>query len=310
MSTRESKTVMTVTGPVFAEELGFTQIHEHLFARPNSSEIDPDLILDDFQKARKEIEIFKAAGGGTIVDAGVVGWGRDPESCRKVSEVTGINIIMTTGFYKDEFLPQWALNSDEDSLTGFMLKELREGIGDTGVFPGVIKVALSSTERFSKIEEKLLHSAAKTHLESGGTPVNVHCEQGKNGVQTLRLFERLGVGVNRVALSHIDLNLSFSYYQELLEMGALLSFDHIAHHGRPDEFYIPILHQIRNRYGVDQLLFSLDLGRKSYWKSYGGKIGLDYLLTSFLPHLKIAGFSEEELYRIMVLNPAKYLAGA
>ena len=80
------RAVITVTGPVPEEELGFCQSHEHLFiAKGRSFEENPALWMDDISKIRQEAARYRRAGGGTLVDAQPVGCGRMCQNLRGIS---------------------------------------------------------------------------------------------------------------------------------------------------------------------------------------------------------------------------------
>src|SRR5271170_1361707 len=119
--------VMTVRGPIEPRKLGITMMHEHLlvdltrfFAEPSSGDEkkhahEPvtmealgwirtheanhleNLRLDDEALAIKEVDSYKRAGGGAIVDVTPRGIGRDPSGLKRVAEKTGINVIAGTG---------------------------------------------------------------------------------------------------------------------------------------------------------------------------------------------------------------------
>ena len=123
------KKINTVLGEKSAEELGIVTPHEHVFINlsaffdkhpvygvqdPETEKVkmehlgtlnlDPyalkdNLVMDDYATQKKEIEYFKKAGGGTIVDLTLPGIGRDPVALKKLAEETGLNIIMGTGYY-------------------------------------------------------------------------------------------------------------------------------------------------------------------------------------------------------------------
>lgn len=55
---------------------------------------------------------------------------------------------------------------------------------------------------------------------------------------------------------------------------------------------------------ANQILLGLDITRERM-KSYGGVIGLDYLMNSFVPLLKKAGIGDEVIAKFMIHNPAR-----
>ena len=71
-------TVMTVTGPVPAEKLGYTLMHEHLFLDLSADYWDNNRFLNDPELTQQELERYKRAGGVSLVDQTNRGLGRDP----------------------------------------------------------------------------------------------------------------------------------------------------------------------------------------------------------------------------------------
>ena len=74
-------TVMTVRGPLPADQLGFTLIHEHLLLDLMRDAWIGNHILNDPDLATLELQRYKDAGGVTLVDQTT---GEDLEATRKV----------------------------------------------------------------------------------------------------------------------------------------------------------------------------------------------------------------------------------
>jgi phosphotriesterase-related protein len=121
--------IQTVTGILQKKDAGIMTPHEHIFIEltaffeerelkdcesPSTAPVTMDklgilnrdpyalkenLRMNDYETQKKEILRFKEAGGCTIVDATLPGIGRDPAMLKKISESTGINVVMGTGFY-------------------------------------------------------------------------------------------------------------------------------------------------------------------------------------------------------------------
>ena len=68
--------------------------------------ISDNYLLTDETVAINEVNSFKKSGGGTIVDVTSIGLKRDPEALRRVSEATGLHLVMGTGYYQKVFHPE------------------------------------------------------------------------------------------------------------------------------------------------------------------------------------------------------------
>ncbi len=107
---------MTVTGPVGHDELGFVLPHEHVFI-DLVREYRGSGLLNDEHLACQELGALKAAGGGTLVDLTPDEIGRDPAALRRVSEATGISIVMGCGHYRDPYLDRgWFDRTPVDAI--------------------------------------------------------------------------------------------------------------------------------------------------------------------------------------------------
>ena len=61
--------------------------------------------LDDEPLAIAELMAFRHAGGRTVVDPTCRGIGRNPEALVRISEATGLNIVMGAGYYLESSHP-------------------------------------------------------------------------------------------------------------------------------------------------------------------------------------------------------------
>ena len=101
-----------------------------------------NLRLNDVQLAAEELSLFKKLGGGSVIDVTPRGLGRDVNSVRKISDLTELNIVVATGWYISSSHPAEVVQGSKDELAQVMVRELTEGIEDTGVRAGVIKCAV------------------------------------------------------------------------------------------------------------------------------------------------------------------------
>lgn len=125
-----------------------------------------NIIMDEVEKARNEIEQYKLCGGGTICEMSVVGMRRadhDIGDLWNISRATGVNIVAATGFYCDRFLPDWVREMSVRDMAGYMLEEV--GRGSNGIRCGVMYIGCSYP--LTELEKKSLEAAAIIHKETG-----------------------------------------------------------------------------------------------------------------------------------------------
>lgn len=312
------KFVQTVLGKIPADSIGITDAHEHLI-RIGGGEVihgGNDFLMDSSEAAENEIHLFKNAGGQTIVEMTPCGSGRDITSLIKLSEKTGINIIATTGFHRSElydsthFIYRYAI----EDIAELLVKDLEEGIDiydycgpivlRSKAKAGVIKAALSY-QVITKVEKKILNAAAIASNKTG-YPISLHTEKGTMALEAADILIEAGVRPDNIIFSHIDRNPDLYYHKKLASKGVFLLYDgpsRIKYY--TDEVIAELIKNMVNEGFGSQLLIGGDLGRRSYFKSYNGGPGLDYILKVFLPRLKEIGLSEEIIKAICSENAAR-----
>lgn len=304
-----SKHVRTVLGDIFPEKLGPTLSHEHLFTFPPQG-ICPDLDykLNSYEKALQEVGMFKEAGGGAIAEMTTLGYGRDVDSLRKISDATGVHIICATGFIKESYLPREFFSLTEAELTRQFISEVKEGVENSGIKAGVIKVG-ASYNKFSEAEKKVARAACKAHLETGA-PISTHTSDGTMALNIVEFLQSERVDLNSVAIGHLDKgSLQLGYILMIARAGVYVQFDNIGKTKYyPDDLRVDILKQLIKGGVANRILLSGDQGRQSYLKSYGGGPGFEYLLKGFIPLMRKKGISEEGIRQITVENPKNFFA--
>jgi phosphotriesterase-related protein len=304
-------TIQTVSGEVKGKDLGIVDYHEHLCFKAPAWLLreDPDFDLSDIEKSAEELKAWHKAGGRTIIEMSAIDFGRDIYSVIEIAErVPEVNVIVITGFNKPYYCDRWVYETSESDLVKVLVKDITKGIDNTGVKAGIVKGG-TGYNNVSKFGEKLLRVAAKTHLETG-VPIITHTEAGTMGLEQVEILSSEGVNPNRVCLSHMDRNPDFYLHKKICQTGAYLGYDcpGKVKYG-PDSLRVEVLKKlIESGYGK-QILLGNDLGRPSYWKSYGGGPGLTFVLEKFIPRLRDEDISEEAIQNLLVNNPRRFLTG-
>jgi phosphotriesterase-related protein len=338
-----SAVVATVLGDVAAERLGPTLVHEHLYADMTGmlgahgyddgadEPLDParaaearwhpgsfpdNYRLTDVDLTARELEPLVRAGCRTVVDATPVGLGRSPEALASLARATGLNLVMGCGWYLEPVHPDDLGARSVEDLAAELVGELRAGVGETGIRPGLIG-ELGTSAVPTEVEWRVLRAAAAAQRETG-VCVSVHLHPwSKNGLAVLDVLEQEGVDPARVVLNHLTTAIDDEPYQlALLERGAfacydLFGFDHSClGPGR----YAPSDHDaaaricgLAERGHLAQLLVSQDVGVKTRLRAFGGW-GYAHLFEHVVPLLRAGGFDEAMLDVLLVDNPRRALA--
>ena len=152
--------VETALGPIDVEDIGMCLMHEHIIIADWDMRSNYDDYVDiesEVPKAVGSLNKAKERGVKTIVDLTPVNLGRDIHSIQAVSKATGVNVICPTGFYWTE--EPWMHGWDAEYLSKYMIRDITDGILDTGIKAGIIKCATDHTgvDDFNK---KLLQATA------------------------------------------------------------------------------------------------------------------------------------------------------
>lgn len=314
-------TIMTVTGPIKKENLEFCQCHEHLFIKEGKSkEINDALYLDDFEATLKELQLFKSRGGKSIVDAQPLGCGRMTNNLIKVARETGLNIIASTGYHKLLFYPSdhWIRNIDYKEFKHILKEEIEKGmyLNTEKNYPqkqvqakaGIIKTAYSEKYEVNiEAYENLLSAAAQVAADTD-TTIMCHTDKGQGALKVIDILTENGLSPNSIIICHLDRKIdNYDFHYEVADRGVYLDYDTIGRFKyHTDKEEINLIQNMINMGYLDNLLLALDTTRNRH-KSYGGNIGLDYILETFIPLMKENGIKSEQIKKMMIVNPARAL---
>lgn len=283
---------------------GITLMHEHTSIDLSRIKGDDDTNLNCKEATIKEFSELYDYGVRNIVDVTNMGMGRDPEYVREVAEKSGINIIQSTGFYKEPFLPDFVYDMDIDELADLIAKEIEEGIEDTGIKAQVIGEIGTSKDKIEAMEEKIFMASIKAHKKTGAI-ISTHTSLGTMALDQADMFIKEGVDPAKVVIGHQDLCGNLDQIKKLINLGFYVSFDTIGKNNYfPDVTRAEYLLDLQENNMLDRIFFSMDITRKSNLK-YKGGIGYTYLFTDFIPLIKKSGISQESIDKILIYNPRR-----
>lgn len=296
--------LITTLGPLGADALGMILPHEHVFVdlrtwdQPGYGEADAD---DVVRLMAPEIEAVRAAGVTAIVEPGPIGVGRRADILLAVSRATAFPLVVPTGVYREPWLPPWVRDASEDELRNWMIGELTEGVEETGVQAGWIKVG-ATDDGVTAQEAKVLRAAAGTALETGAT-IGSHTVRGEVARSQLDLIEEVGAPAERFVWIHAHQEPDIAIHHELARRGAWIEYDGI---GEPadDARFIDLIQRGLDAGLGDRLLLSQDRGWYDPAQPGGGvPKPFTYLPERFLPKLAAAGVDDGTIEQLMHHNP-------
>ena len=266
MDDNKTGKVQTVLGLIDAEQLGVTLAHDHVLIDGTFMYVEPKEIsqkgmahqkitlenrgwvgynwtsnldnveLKDEELAVSELKRFIAAGGRSIVDPTNVGLGRDPHALARIARLTGMNIIMGAGYYIGSTHPDNMDNLSEDAITEEIVKDIREGVGDTHIRAGLIG-EIGCTYPWWNNEKKSLRAGAAAQQETGAALMVHPGRDPKSPVEIAEVVAKAGGDLSRTIICHIDRTcLDRGWLEELAQTGCYLEYDLF---GNESSYYPP-----------------------------------------------------------------------
>lgn len=309
----------SVQGDMPVGEMGICQPHEHVYiVETPALSANPAIRLCNLEASINELKLYKAAGGTTLVDANPLATGRDALALRTASRMSGVQIIATTGYHIPSFYypGHWIWTMEEEQLSALFASELLEGMYQGGHYEvpehrtdiraGLVKAILTSEGAVGRTE--VLLRAAGRAAAAGGCSLMLHTEYGKGALEAVRILEECGLPPKRILICHVDRQAEdYGIHEAIADTGVYMEYDTITlfeFHNNISE--VKLLRHMIDRGHLDQILISTD-PTADRLKSYEGNVGMDYILTHFVPLLKEFGFTEEEIRKIQRKNPAEAL---
>jgi phosphotriesterase-related protein len=304
----EGPQVMTVAGPVPASEIGVTLVHEHVlvdFIGADSTGYHRWNRQDVIEKVLPHLNELQSYGCRTLIECTPAYVGRDPELLRKIAGLTGLNILTNTGLYgafDNKFIPARASGMSAEKLAVEWIDEYRNGIEDSGIRPGFIKIAVDISDSLSRMHEKIIRAAGLTSLETG-LVIKSHTCTDEPAFNQLAVLEELGIPAERFIWTHAQHGTQEGRIRAA-RMGAWISLDNIRSDNIDD--YVAFLQEMKAADLLEHVLISHDAGWYSAGVEGGGSFrSYTTIFREFLPALRNVDFTEAELEQIMVDNPAR-----
>jgi phosphotriesterase-related protein len=317
-------TVQTVTGPIGTAELGRTLMHEHLaIGFPGWDAVTTERFdrAEAFRVCVDWVQQLQALGYQSIVDPCPNDLGRDVELMVEVAQATGFNIICATGLYLERLggSAHWQLRKHQEDLSGPMaelfVSELTDGIGETGVRAGLIKVA-TGPKRMTHYEASVFAAAAAAAAETG-VPITTHTDDGLLGDVQQEVLTGAGVDPHRIIIGHSCGSTDHDYHMGIARGGSYLGFDRFGIQFVSDDARVKSLAAVVAAGAGDRVVISHD----SVWCWKGNPFArgvreamaatmVPTLIDSeIIPKLLDAGVTDEQVHTLTHENPRRYFEG-
>jgi phosphotriesterase-related protein len=327
-------TVETVTGPIDADQLGTTLVHEHLLVRdeavqaqwphtttsaldPEPVAVGPDEVLGvAVGCARAVID----RGVRTICDPSCMFLGRDIDFMSRVARETGLQVVPCTGIYTYDYLPIHLATRDVDFMADLFVHDIEQGIQGTGIKAAFIKCAADEPGVTESIE-KVHRAAARASLRTG-TPIMAHSRPAsQTGPRQIEIFKEEGVDPSRIQIAHTGDTDDLDYIERLLESGVWIGMDRYGL-----DLFLPFERRnatvlaLLERGFEDRMFLSADYcATLDYYpvelekQMVAAGAARDWSMTIVhdraIPALRDAGATDAQIETMLVENPRRWLTG-
>jgi phosphotriesterase-related protein len=316
-----SAEVPTVRGPVSADDIGVTLLHEHVFiASPegiaNHNHTWGEPWWDEEKRvaaAIRDLRELRDLGVGTIVDPTAFGLSRNVHRLRRVNAEVDINIVVCTGIYAFIEVPAYLKYRSAEGLADIFRRDIEEGIDDTGIKAAFLKCAVESYGVIGDIP-LILDAIALTH-KATGVPVMVHTNAAaKSGLVALAELTARGVDPTRIVIAHAGDSNDMDYLREIGDSGAILGCDRFNIPSfNADEDRIATLLKLLDEGYIDRIHLSHDAATFNDFMQHnppfaGAAPNYTHIHREVLPKLLEAGVTQGQIDEMLVANARRFLA--
>jgi phosphotriesterase-related protein len=314
-------TVETVRGPVELTRLGPTLMHEHVFvldpeALQNYGHVWGRSYWDEEVRVADAVEKLRRLRNGgihTIVDPTVPGLGRYMPRIQRVNAEVDLNIIVATGVYAFLELPSFLAYRSDEAIVELFVREIREGIDDTGVKAAFLKCAVEQHGIAGDVP-RILSVIAAASVETGA-PVMVHTNAAaKTGLLALEALTKADVDPAKIVIAHAGDSNDLDYLRAIADTGASLGCDRFSiEHFNPDVRRIETLAAVAAEGYADRVHLGHDAACFYDFMSHNPffvdeKPDYLHISTKILPALVDAGVTNEQIDQMLIGNVQRYFA--
>jgi phosphotriesterase-related protein len=314
-------TVETVNGPVDIDELGLTLIHEHFRTTDEALRFQFPHMYDEaaeWERAMASANGVVSYGVKTVVEPSAMFLHRDAEFSKRVADESGLTVILATGVYTYDHLPQPLMNRDEDQVAEIFVHDIEHGIQGTDIKAAFIKCAADEPGVTPNIE-KMHRAAARASLQTG-RPIMAHSRPASGtGPEQMRIFTEEGVDPAKVQIAHTGDTDDLDYIERLLDTGCWIGMDRYGLDiFLPTEQRQKTVLALLEKGHADRMFLSQDYCSTIDWfppeveeqlaATMVPNWSMTFLFEQVIPELKERGMTDEQLDQMMVENPRRWLA--
>ena len=304
--------VQSVTGPIAADRLGITLMHEHVLVdfigadRGEPEPLRPDQV---FKVALPHLVKVRELGCESVLECTPAYIGRDVRLLQRLSDASGLHILTNTGYYgaaNDKYLPQHAFTETADQLAARWIREAEHGIDGTRDQAGLHEDRRRRGAAVRRRREA--REGRGDHAPATGLTIASHTTTGAAAMAEIDLLDRAGVPAAAFIWVHAHNERDASFHMRAAKAGAWVEFDGMADDsvGR----HVELVREMKAQGLLGRVLLSHDAGWYHVGEPGGGEFRpYTTLFTALIPALEDAGVTKDEIRQILVENPRRALTG-
>lgn len=354
--------VQTTAGPVAAEQLGFTSMHEHVMMFPSRGidTLHREMVelFEDEPSDRSDLGIpwpggraaaldlvvtrlvaARAAGLRTLVDCSPPELGRDLRFVAEAAARAQVHLVVSTGLMGKLPAPFAYFEAvGLDRAVDLFVRDVEQGIGDTGIRAGAFKTALglgnhhdpgpgfvypqgitpdsALADGLPPSAEFALRAAARTQ-QSTGVVVNVHtASRYRTGLAVCSVMAAAGADLTRVSLHHAGETDDVDYLHRMLDQGVSLCMDPHRYAWR-----LPMIARLVAEGYTEQLVLAVDsvlleegVLLPDFWFAGPAERRArepewlpEFVPLDVVPGLRALGVDDDAIRHVTIDNPARLL---
>jgi len=313
--------IESVTGPLEADALGPTLIHEHFRTRDDANAQQWPHLYDDDALYAAAIQAGQGAvesGIKTIGEPTAMFLGRDIRFIERVSRETGLQAIACTGIYTYEHLPLFWQSRAPDVMAEAFVHDIEQGIQGTDIKAGFLKCAADEPGVTDNVEK--IHRACARASNRTGAPIMAHSRPASDtGPRQVEILLEEGVPPEKIQIAHTGDTDDLDYIEGLLDTGVWIGLDRFGiEMYLPMERRMPTALALLERGYADRMFLSADSCASIDWfpeetiavLQREGAVK-DWTITlvpdQVLPALREGGMTPEQEKTMMEENPKAWL---
>ena len=273
---------------------------------------DAPFFMEDVDAMVAELQAASREGVSALVDGGHADMGRSVAFLREISEKSGMPIVASGGYYIDPFHPPELENQTEDDIAAALADAATaERWGTFG--------EIASSAEITPSERKVLRAVGKAHLATQ-LAIFTHTANGLEAVEQVDILESLGVPLDRVAIGHLGSldDPDVTVHKAVAARGAFLGFDRVGYVGgggqaaqwrgpEADARKVSMVLALLEAGFLHQVLLASDFHSARDTQRNGGP-GYAQTVTRFVPMLREAGVTEDQIRTMTTDNPLRFIA--